>query len=122
MDTGLKKLALAATLVTLVNGAAVAQSLTTNSCVEGFVPAYDYAELSQSFAEGGWTDRAEAYLVSESEELTLKVLDSNGTMVCDNVADLRTRCRWPISWGMEYSLKIDNTTRNTQTSYRLCAR
>lgn len=122
MNTGFKKLALAATLAAVVNGAAFAQSLTTNSCVDGFVPAYDYAELSNSFAEGGWTDRAEAYIVSESAELTLKVLDSNGSLVCDNVADLRTRCRWPITWGMEYSLRIDNTTRSTQTSYRLCAR
>lgn len=122
MNSGFKKLALAAALVAIVNGAAVAQSLTSNSCVEGYVPAYDYAELSQSFSEGGWTDRAEAYLASESEELTLKVFDGNGAMVCENVADLRTRCRWPISWGTEYSIKIDNTMRSTQTSYRLCAR
>lgn len=122
MYNAIKKLALAVTLATGLSAAAVAQSLTTNSCVEGFVPANDYAELSQSFAEGGWTDKAEAHLASDSEELTLQVLDSNGNMVCENIADLRTRCRWNISWGTEYSIKIDNTTRATQTSYRLCAR
>ena len=65
------------------------------------MPASDYAELSQSFTEGGWTDRAEVDLESNGEELTLQVLDIDGTMVSDNVADLRTRCRWPVSRGME---------------------
>ena len=93
----------------------------SKSCVEGFVEAYDYAELEQNMGESYWDSRGALRLQSEDEELTLRVLNANGTSVCDNVADLRTSCNFPLSGGSTVTVKIDNTMRSTQTRYRLCA-
>lgn len=103
-------------------GPAGSQDLNLNiSCLEGFVEANEYAELSANFRETGWDSRATLRLVSTDEQLTLQVLDLSLNSVCENVADLRTSCTWTLSPGGEYVARIDNTLRSSSTSYRLCA-
>ena len=106
----------------LTAASAQAQNLQGNvSCLKGDVDAHDWAEMSQIFAESAWDNKATLAIVSDDEQLTLKVLDLNGTSLCENVADLRTRCTWALNRGDEYNVVIDNTTRATQTTYTLCA-
>lgn len=97
-------------------------NFTNNSCISGQVEAYDYAELEQNLAETFTDRRAELDIVSESAELTLSVSDLDGNNVCENIADLTTRCRWSLGDREVFVIKIDNTTRATSTAYELCAR
>ncbi len=66
--------------------------------------------------------RARLDLVSESAELTLAVTNLDGNSVCENVADLNTSCHWNLGNDEIFIIKIDNTMRDTETSYELCAR
>lgn len=103
-------------------GFATAQDLSYSaSCIQGFVDSADYAELTADFKEFGWDSRGSLKLNSVDDALTLIVLDQNNIAVCDNVADLRTQCAWTLSPGGIYTVRIDNTTRPTQSSYSLCA-
>lgn len=97
-------------------------NFTSKSCLSGQVDAYDYAELEQNLAETFTDRRAELELVSESAELTLAVSDLDGNSVCENIADLQTRCRWSLGDREVFTIKIDNTTRPTSTAYEICAR
>jgi hypothetical protein len=111
-----------ATALAIAGSPAFAQSLQGNiSCLKGDVNAYDWAEMSQVFAESAWDNKATLNLNSDDEELTLKVLDLNNNSLCENVADLRTKCTWTLNKGTEYNVVIDNTMRSTQTTYTLCA-
>ena len=106
----------------LTPATAQAQNLQGNvSCLKGDIDAHEWAEMSQVFAESAWDNRATLALNSDDEQLTLKVLDLNGVSMCENVADLRTRCTWSLNCGDAYNVIIDNTTRPTQTTYTLCA-
>ena len=91
------------------------------SCIQGFVDAYDFAELSQDFSEFTWDQQAGLSLSSSDEELTLKVLDLNDRSVCENVADLKTKCNWHLDPDVTFKVIIDNSQRSTETGYRLCA-
>jgi hypothetical protein len=91
------------------------------SCVNGSVDAYDYAELSLNLKEESWDSRATLFLVSESQELTLHVLDAYNTSLCENIADLRTSCKMNPNRIEEFTVRIDNTMRSTSSAYKLCA-
>lgn len=100
----------------------VAGAFTSQSCLEGFVEAHDYAELEERLAESFVDRKARLILNSESAELTLSVSDLEGNSVCENIADLNTRCDWSLGDREVFVIKIDNTMRDTQTAYELCAR
>lgn len=97
-------------------------NFTNTSCLSGQVEAYDYAELEQNLAETFTDRRAVLEIQSESAELTLSVADLNGNSVCENIADLNTRCQWNLGDREVFVIKIDNTMRPTSTAYELCAR
>jgi hypothetical protein len=97
-------------------------NFTSSSCLSGQVEAYDYAELEQNLAETFTDRRAVLEIQSESAELTLAVSDLEGNSVCENVADLQTRCQWSLGDRDVFIIKIDNTMRATSTAYELCAR
>jgi hypothetical protein len=119
---GLSVLIAAAAIATSFAAPLFAQEFQQNiSCVSGFVDARDYAELSQDFREFSTDRRATLILRSEDEELTLKVLRLDGESVCENVADLRTRCTWQLQPEDVFNVQVDNTTRDTETAYELCA-
>lgn len=107
---------------TLQLPSALAQTLnTTVSCMRGEVEAYDYAELSENFREGTWDTRGGVELQADFAEVTLKVVNLAGQSVCENVADLQTRCAFRLRTGDDFTIIIDNTMRSSSTSYRLCA-
>lgn len=106
----------------LVVAPGMAGAFTSHSCLEGFVEAHDYAELEERLAESFTDRRARLILNSESAELTLSVTNLEGNSVCENVADLNTQCNWNLGDDEIFIVKIDNTMRDTQTSYELCAR
>jgi hypothetical protein len=114
---------LAATAVALALSApATSQEFQQSiSCVSGYVDARDYAELSQDFREFSTDRRATLALISEDEELTLKVMNLDGQSVCENVADLRTRCTWQLQPDDVFNVQIDNRTRDTESAYEICA-
>lgn len=111
----------AAALIVLSSGTQAADLQGSVSCVEGNVPAYDYAELEQNFAETSWDRRSRVSLRSEDYALTLEVIDLNGNSICEEIATLRTRCTWNLNAGGTYTVKIDNSNRSTASDYRLCA-
>ena len=90
------------------------------SCLSGSVERYDYAELSQNFAEDGNDGTATLRIVSEDAELTLRVLDLEGKSLCNNVADLRTSCTWSLKDTGEYNIIVDNRTRSSRSDYKIC--
>lgn len=100
----------------------MAGAFTSHSCLEGFVEAHDYAELEERLAESFVDRKARLILTSESAELTLSVTDLEGNNVCENIADLNTTCNWNLGDKEIFVIKIDNTMRDTQTAYELCAR
>lgn len=106
----------------LIVAPGMAGAFTSNSCLEGFVEAHDYAELEERLAESFVDRKARLVLNSESAELTLSVSDLDGNSVCENIADLNTRCDWNLGDKEIFVIKIDNTMRATQTAYELCAR
>ncbi len=119
--SGISASVVALTLVVALPAApAVAEFQSNTSCLQGHVEARDYAELSENFRENSTDRRATLILNSVDEELTLKVLDLGGNSVCENVADLRTRCNWLLNPDDEFSVVIDNTTRDTETAYEVC--
>ena len=102
--------------------AASATNLSTStSCLRGAVDAYEYAEFEQNFRESTWDTRAGVELLADHAEVTLKVLDLNGVSVCENVADLDTRCSFKLRYGDNFTIIVDNRMRASQTGYRLCA-
>lgn len=109
------------TLCASVTASFAADLSGTISCVQGDVAAYDYAELTQNFAETTWDRRSTLRLRSDTAALTLEVIDINGQSVCEEVAELRTSCTWNLTAGGTYTVKIDNTNRPTESGYRLCA-
>ncbi len=106
----------------LVVAPSLAGAFAGNACLEGFVQAHDYAELEERLAESFTDRRARLVLNSESAELTLAVTNLEGTSVCENIADLNTQCHWNLGDDEIFIIKIDNTMRDTQTAYELCAR
>lgn len=106
----------------LVVAPGMAGAFSSNSCLEGFVEAHDYAELEERLAESFTDRRARLVLESESAELTLSVTDLEGNNVCEEIAALNTQCSWNLGDREVFVIKIDNTMRDTQTAYELCAR
>ncbi len=101
---------------------ASAQSLVNGtSCLRGSIEAYDYSEFDQNFRESTWDSRAGVELVADHAEVTLKVLNMDGTSVCENVADLDTRCTFRLRYNDNFSIRIDNTMRSSATGFRICA-
>lgn len=113
----------AATAVgSLVGSVAIAQDLNqTISCVAGQVEAFDYTELMENFREGTWDMRAGLQLVSDSEAITLQVLDLNNTSICEKVADVRTRCDFALGINTNFTVKVINLDGPTYVKFRLCA-
>ena len=106
----------------LAAGAAFAQDLQQNvSCVSGEVAAFDYNELGENFREGIWDKRAGVQLVSESEVIRLQVVDANNNSVCDNTADLRTKCTFSLRLNDNFAIKVTNYDNPVYARYRLCA-
>ena len=114
-------LALAATTVTT---AAWAQQLNPGiSCITGDVPAYNYAELTSNYRESIWDSKAAMRLVAESTQLELTVTDNYGSVVCEDTADMKVRCRFKIANGYSglFNIRIDNTMYAASSRYTLCA-
>ena len=101
---------------------AIADDLSpTVSCLNGEVAAFDFAELQENFREGVWDRRAGVQLVSQSESVTLKVIDYNNNSICENVADLRTRCNFSLRVGDDFSIQVTNLDGPVAVRYQLCA-
>lgn len=106
----------------LAAGAAYAQDFQQNvSCVSGEVKAFDYNELEENFREGVWDKRAGVQLVSESEVIRLQVVDANNKSICENTADLRTKCTFSLTLNDNFSIKVTNFDNPVYARYRLCA-
>ena len=115
-------LAAAVLMSTFVATSAGAQDLSaTISCIKGHVGKYDYAELTANFRESMWDGRAGVKLYTDGEPLTLLVLDTYGQSICDSIADNGTSCRFNLNYNSDFVVRIDNTERSTEASYRLCA-
>lgn len=111
-------------LVGLVGaGAAVAQQLNPGiSCIEGEVSALDWAELSSRYKESMWDTKAAVKLQSTGDELELLVTDIYGNTVCEDTADLKTRCKFnfPATYSGTFNIRVDNKLA-VNSPYRLCA-
>jgi hypothetical protein len=106
-----------------LGGAAIAQQLNPGiSCIEGEVPPMDWAELTSMHKESMWDTKAAVKLVAESSQLELTVTDTFGSPVCEQTADLRTRCKFnfPSSYSGLFNIRVDNFSATT-TKYNLCA-
>ena len=112
-----------ATLAASIAGSvAVADDLAqTISCVSGEVAAFDYSELGENFREGTWDRRAGIQLVSESEVIKLQVLDLSNQSICDNTADLRTKCSFSLKLNDNFSIRVNNQDNPVYARFRLCA-
>ena len=112
----------AALAASLAGTVVIAQDLSqTISCVSGRVEALDYTELMENFREGTWDKRSGVQLVSESESINLQVLDLDNQTVCDNVADLRTRCGFKLGLNTDFTVKVNNLNNPVYANFRLCA-
>lgn len=106
-----------------LGGAAIAQQLNPGiSCLEGEVPSMDWAELTSMYKESIWDTKAAVRLVAESQQLELKVTDLFGNEVCEQTADLKTRCKFnfPSSYAGFFNIRVDNFTA-ASSRYSLCA-
>jgi hypothetical protein len=104
-------------------GAAIAQQLDPGiSCIDGEVSGTDWAELTSRYKESIWDSKAAVRLNAESEQLELTVTDFYGNNVCEQTADLKTRCKFnfPASYSGLFNIRVDNLQASS-TRYRLCA-
>ncbi len=104
-------------------GAAIAQQLNPGiTCIQGQVPSMDWAELKSQYKESMWDNKSAVRLVSESEQLQLSVTDIYGNQVCEQTADLKTRCKFnfPSSYAGVFNIRVDNLAVSS-TRYSLCA-
>src|SRR5262245_12052590 len=87
--------------------AASAQELNPGlSCINGDVPAYDYAELTSNYRESIWDTKAAMRLTAESSQLELTVVDDYGGSVCEDTADMKVRCKFRIAVGYSGTFNI----------------
>lgn len=96
-------------------------TFASDACMRGEVTAYDFAELTQNFKDGLWDKAGGIALKSDYAELTLKVLAPSGASVCENIADLNTKCDFKLRNGDDFTVIVDNSARSSATSYELCA-
>lgn len=118
------KHSLAAVAFVLTAGAATAQELNPGiSCLEGDVPAQDWAELTSNYKESLWDSKAGMRVRTDGGALELTVTDETGNNVCDRTADDRARCRFSFSpsYSGMFNIRIDNLANYSTTRYRLCA-
>ncbi len=104
--------------------AAVAQDLSaTISCLHGQIAARDYAELGQRLSETMWDNKGGVALVSEVGGLKLRVVDNNGSSVCDSTANNSTSCRFRVDLSSvdAFNIVIDNVDVETANTYKVCA-
>lgn len=104
--------------------AASAQQLNPGiSCISGDVPAYDYAELTSNYKESIWDSKAAMRLAAVSTQLELTVTDDYGSVVCEDTADMKVKCRFKIANGYSglFNVRIDNTMHSSSSRYTLCA-
>ena len=112
----------AALAAALAGTVAIAQDLDQSvSCVTGRVEAFDYTELMENFKEGTWDKRGGVQLSSESEVINLQVLNLNNETVCDNTADLRTKCAFKLGLNTDFTVKVTNFENPVWARFRLCA-
>ncbi len=101
---------------------ALAQDLSSNvSCLSGSIEPYDYAELTSNFRETLWDTKAGVKLIASQDQVILKVLDLAGTSVCADEADLTGQCTFRLRTEDNFTIIVDNSTRATVTTFRLCA-
>ncbi len=113
----------AAAAVSLGAGAAMTQELTPGiSCIDGNVPANDWAELTSNYKESLWDSKAGMRARSDGGALELVVTDDYGTQVCDSSVDDKARCRFSFSsnYSGTFNIRITNS-QSYATTYRLCA-
>lgn len=104
-------------------GAASAQQLNPGiSCIEGDVGPADWAELSSKYKESIWDTKAAVKLESSGSQLELTVTDFYGNDVCEQTADLKTRCKFnfPASYTGIFNIRVDNKM-SVPSPYKLCA-
>lgn len=104
-------------------GAASAQQLNPGiTCIDGEVGAGDWAELSSAYKESMWDTKAAVKLESSGDQLDLTVTDFYGNSVCEQTADLKTRCKFnfPASYSGIFNIRVDNRVSVT-SPYKLCA-
>ena len=125
MVIGSRKMSVLGAAVFAVSVAAVsasAQDLGVNtSCLSGMVEGNDYAELSSNFRESIWDTKAGVQLVSDTTHLTITVIDAFNNDVCEQTADMKTRCAFKLSGGNEFTIKVSNEAFSVRSGYRLCA-
>ncbi len=106
-----------------VGGSAIAQQLNPGiSCIEGEVPSMDWAELTSMYKESMWDTKSAVKLVAESQQIELSVTDTYGNQVCEQTADLKTRCKFnfPSSYAGLFNIRVDNLSAGS-SRYSLCA-
>ena len=112
--------------IALASAAATAnaQELTAGvSCLDGQVGANDYAEFVAGYRESIWDNKAAVRIVARDAPLEITVTDTNGESVCEDTADMKTRCKFKISSNSSgtFVVRIDNLVFNGNSRYRLCA-
>ena len=101
---------------------ASAQDLGVNSsCLSGSVAGNDYAELSSNFRETIWYTKAGVQLVSDTTQLTITVIDAFNNEVCEQTADMKTKCVFKLNAGNEFTIKVSNEAFSARSGFRLCA-
>ena len=124
MLTNIKFATLAALAFAAVGSSvAMAQQLNPGiSCIEGEVGAVDWAELSSKYKESMWDTKAAVKLESSGEQLELLVTDFYGNNVCEQTADLKTRCKFnfPATYSGIFNIRVDNKM-SMPSPYKLCA-
>ncbi len=93
------------------------------SCLEGSVSALDYSEFASKYRESIWDNKAAVRLVAESSELELTITDLTGQQVCEETAELKTKCKFSFSssYSGTFNIRIDNKLDVANSAYRLCA-
>ena len=105
-------------------GAAWAQQLNPGiSCLDGEVAGSDYAEFTSKYRESIWDNKAAVRLVAEDAPLELLVTDLYGNSVCEETADMKTRCKFRLAsdYAGTFVMRIDNLVYAGNSRYRLCA-
>lgn len=92
------------------------------SCIEGSVPGNDWAELDSRYKESIWDSKAAIRLLSFDDALDLTVTDQYGSVVCEQTADSRTRCKFRFSsdYSGTFTIRVTNPV-STPSTYRICA-
>ena len=101
---------------------ALAQNLSAySSCLSGSIEPYDYSELTSNFRETLWDTKAGVQLIASQAQVVLKVLDLSGNSVCTDEANLTGQCTFRLRTDEDFTIIVDNSTRATATTFRLCA-